>query len=65
MEDRGFFNRSDLNSQRWKIEEITEQQIFKYDIYTTDPLLVKFDEKGDLEYAKNIKAEEIDQLAQL
>lgn len=62
MEDRGFFKRSDYSSDIWNITEITEQKIFRYDIYTNDPLLVRFDKNGDLDYAKNIKVEEIDQL---
>jgi len=65
MESRGFFSRNDYNHNFWEIREVKEPLVFKYDIYTNDPLLVKFDTNGQLEYTKNIKVEEIQQLVEL
>lgn len=65
MENRGFFNRQDYNLNNWSILEIKEQSIFKYDIYTNDPLLVKFNEGGELEYAENINVSQVELLKNL
>jgi hypothetical protein len=65
MESRGFFNRNDYNKSIWEIREVKEPLVFKYDIYTNDPLLVKFGNNGRLEFTKNIKVEEIQQLIEL
>jgi hypothetical protein len=65
MESRGFFNRNDYNKDFWKIREVKEPLVFKYDIYTNDPLLVKFDNNGRMEFSKNIEVEEIQQLIEL